>query len=92
LRGAQSGIFAVEHEDEMAREMAHLACWSALHGLVMLIIDAKAETTLTPRIIVERLMNYLSNGLLTKRGREKFRSKSASLAGALRKTKGESNP
>ncbi len=85
LRGAQSGIFAVEPEDEEAREMAHLACWSALHGLAMLIIDAKAETALTPRIIVERLMKYLSNGLLKKRGRAKFRRQSASRAGAKRK-------
>jgi AcrR family transcriptional regulator len=66
LRGSQLDVFDIEPEDEVAREMAHLACWSALHGLAMLIIDAKAETTLTPQTLVEGVMRYLSNGLRKK--------------------------
>jgi AcrR family transcriptional regulator len=63
LRGTRSGLFAVALEDQVALEMATVSCRSAVHGLAMLVIDAKAETALPLRKLVHGLMWYLLNGL-----------------------------
>lgn len=66
LRGARSGLFAVAPEDRAELEMATLSCWSAIHGLTMLIIDAKAETALPLHELVDGVMRYFLDGLHTR--------------------------
>jgi AcrR family transcriptional regulator len=63
LRGARSGLFAVAPEDQAAFGIATLSCWSAVHGLTMLIIDRKAETSLPVRKLVKGLTRQLLAGL-----------------------------
>jgi AcrR family transcriptional regulator len=63
LRGARSGLFAVAPEDRAAFGIATLSCWSAVHGLTMLIIDRKTETSLPVRKLVKGLMQQLLAGL-----------------------------
>lgn len=63
LRGARSGFFAVAPENQAALGIATLSCWSAVHGLTMLIIDRKADTTLPVRKLVKGLTQHLLDGL-----------------------------
>jgi AcrR family transcriptional regulator len=63
LKGARSRLFIIEPDDGAAQEAATLSCWAALHGLAMLIIDAKVETALPDRTLVDCLLRYLFDGL-----------------------------
>ena len=63
LRGARSGLFALAPEDQAELGMATLSCWSAVHGLAMLIVDAKAEAVLPLRDLVDGLIRFFLNGL-----------------------------
>ncbi len=63
LRGARDGLFAVAPDDAQALAMATLACWSAVHGLTMLVIDGKADTNVPIRTLVDGLVPMLLNGL-----------------------------
>jgi AcrR family transcriptional regulator len=63
LRGARSGLFALAPDDEAALGMAILSCWSAVHGLAMLIIDGKAEVELPHRDLVQGLMRHFLDGV-----------------------------
>ncbi len=59
-RGARSGLFAVDPDDGAAFGMAILSCWSAVHGLTMLIVDGKAGVELQHKELVQGLMrNFL---------------------------------
>jgi AcrR family transcriptional regulator len=63
LRGARSGLFAVAPKNQDALEIAALSCWSAVHGLTMLVIDKKADTTLPVRKLVKGLTEHMLDGL-----------------------------
>lgn len=63
LRGARSGLFALAPGDETALGMAILSCWSAVHGLAMLIVDGKAEVELPHRDLVQGLMRNFLDGI-----------------------------
>lgn len=63
LRGARSGLFALAPEDQAELGMATLSCWSAVHGLAMLIVDAKAEAVLPLCDLVDGLIRFFLNGL-----------------------------
>ncbi|MDE1995135.1 MAG: WHG domain-containing protein, partial [Rhizobiaceae bacterium] len=66
-RGAISGVFAIDPDDAGAREMGHLAVWSALHGLAMLIIDQKAEVDLPAETLLAGVLQRVLNGILISR-------------------------
>jgi AcrR family transcriptional regulator len=63
LRGARSGLFTIAPENQPALAMATLACWSAVHGLAMLVIDAKAEAVQPLTNLVDGLIQFFLNGL-----------------------------
>ena len=63
LRGARSGHFALAPEDRADLEMASLSCWSAVHGLAMLLVDAKADAALPPPDLVDGLFRFVLTGL-----------------------------
>jgi AcrR family transcriptional regulator len=63
LRGARSGLFALAPDDGAALGMAILSCWSAVHGLAMLIVDGKAQLELPHRDLVQGLMRNFLDGI-----------------------------
>jgi len=66
LRGAHSGDFALAPDDQPALAMATLACWSAVHGLSMLLVEAKAGAALPLGNLVEGLIHFFLDGLRKK--------------------------
>jgi AcrR family transcriptional regulator len=65
LRAAREGLFAAGPEDEAELSLVALSCWSMMHGLVMLIIDGRAEALDLPApALVEALMERLLRGLV----------------------------
>jgi AcrR family transcriptional regulator len=61
--GARAGSFGVALEDSAAFGAAVLSCWSAVHGLSMLIIDGETEAGVPTHDMVERLIANLRDGL-----------------------------
>ena len=61
--GAGSGVFSVDPEDRAALERATLTCWSAVHGLASLVMDAKAESAQPLDDLADGLIRLLLNGL-----------------------------
>jgi AcrR family transcriptional regulator len=66
LRGARDGTFVVGADDHAARAMAALYCWSAVHGLTLLVIDGKAEAKLPIHDLVNGLVQIILEGLASK--------------------------
>jgi AcrR family transcriptional regulator len=63
FRGARSGLFALDPDDKPALGTTILSCWSAVHGLAMLIVDGKAEVDLPHADLVQGLMRHLLDGI-----------------------------
>jgi AcrR family transcriptional regulator len=63
LRGARAGLFAIAPMGGRALAAATLACWSAVHGLSMLVIDGEDDAGLPTHDIVEQLIGNLLDGL-----------------------------
>jgi AcrR family transcriptional regulator len=63
LRGARAGLFAIAPTDGRALATVTLACWSAVHGVAMLIIDGEDDAGLPTHDVVEQLIGSLLNGL-----------------------------
>jgi len=62
-RGARAGLFAVDADDPASLTMATLSCWSALHGLTTLVVDARVEAARPLPELVDGLMRFLLDGL-----------------------------
>jgi hypothetical protein len=48
---------------DMDKPVSTLSCWLAVHGLTMLVIDKKADTTLPVRKLVKGLTEHMLDGL-----------------------------
>ncbi len=55
--------FAVAPKNQAAPDIATLSCRSAVHGLAMLVIDKKADTTLPVRKLVKGRTEHMLDGL-----------------------------
>lgn len=66
VRGAASGDFAVDEEDPDQVAGAVLSVWSAVHGLALLLMDAKIVSPGAPQGQVDTVSEVLLAGLRTR--------------------------
>jgi AcrR family transcriptional regulator len=62
-RGAHSGLFTAKPDDAAALAMATLSCWSTVHGLANLIIDAKVDAAVPSHKLVDGVMQLILDGI-----------------------------
>lgn len=62
-QGASAGDFAFDPNDAEQLEIAHLTTWATLHGLASLLVDRKAETSLSEISVGPLAVELLLNGL-----------------------------
>ena len=63
LRAAEARLLRFPAEDQPARAIAALTCWSAVHGLAMLLIDGKAPPEPPAGILAGAMVANLMTGL-----------------------------
>ncbi len=63
LHAAKAGLLRFSADDQHARSGAALTCWSAVHGLAMLLIDGKASVSSPAGMLAGAMVANLMTGL-----------------------------
>lgn len=63
LTAAEAGLLRFQADDVQARAIAALTCWSAVHGLAMLLIDGKAPASPPSGMLAGAMVANLMTGL-----------------------------
>jgi hypothetical protein len=69
LHGARSGVFAASPDNPQDLALTTLAVWSAVHGLVMLVLDKLAQPGLTVDDMIAKVLRMVAAGLVNTRVR-----------------------
>lgn len=63
LHAAKAGLLRFSADDQHARSVAALTCWSAVHGLAMLLIEGKAPASSSAGMLAGAMVANLMTGL-----------------------------